>query len=170
MRSSLSVVLLIALIGLAACQTTPERDDWLYRQLGERDGISALNEEFILRVGRDKRINYIFEDTDINRLHRLLNEQFCDLAGGPCTYTGRTMYDIHNNMHLTGSDFNALVEDLIVAMETRDISVSAQNRLLAHLAPMRGDIVGTEPPPREPNRTFGVGDLRLSGYSAGASD
>ncbi len=160
--------LVIAILN-AACQTAPERSDWLYQQLGERDGISALNETFILDVAQDERIRQIFEDTDINRLHKLLTEQFCALAGGPCEYTGRSMYDIHRDMHLTDTDFNALVEDLIQAMEQRSIPVAAQNRLLAQLAPMRRDIVGTRPPPPLPDRTFGVGDLRLSGYSAGAS-
>jgi len=166
MRISVTVLLVATIVGLSACQTTPERDDWLYRQLGEREGISTLNETFILEVARDHRISAIFQDTDINRLHRLLTQQFCALAGGPCTYTGRTMYDVHRDMHVTDTDFNALVEDLILAMESRDIPVSAQNRLLAQLAPMKDDIVGTEPPPSEPDRTFGVGDLRLSGYSA----
>jgi len=163
-----ALAVLFTCVLVAACQTAPERNGWLYQQLGERDGISALNEAFILDVAQDKRINTIFEDTDINRLHKLLTEQFCALAGGPCEYTGRSMYDIHRDMHLTDTDFNALVEDLIQAMEQRGISVAAQNRLLAQLAPMRRDIVGTEPPPPLPDQTFGVGDLRLSGYSAGA--
>jgi hemoglobin len=43
-------------------------------------------------------------------------------------------------MGVTHADFNALVEHLIIAMEKHNIPVSAQNQLLAKLAPMYGDI------------------------------
>ncbi|GAB3680469.1 group 1 truncated hemoglobin [Salinisphaera aquimarina] len=156
----------LVLILLAACQTAPNNTDWLYRQLGERDGISRLNETFLLNIARDDRISPIFEDTDIILLHKRLTEQFCVLAGGPCTYGGESMYDVHRDLHLTSTDFNALVEDLIKAMESEQVSVAAQNRLLALLAPMRRNIVGTQPPPPVEMETSGVGDLPLSGYSA----
>lgn len=47
---------------------------------------------------------------------------------------GDSMKDSH-------TDFNALVENLIAAMEAEDVSVSVQNRLLKRLAPMSKDII-----------------------------
>src|SRR5690554_2532380 len=41
----------------------------------------------------------------------------------------------------TRADFNALVEALQLAMDDHQISISAQNRLLALLAPMHAEIV-----------------------------
>ena len=51
------------------------------------------------------------------------------------------MKDSHAGMGITRTDFNALVEDLVAAMEAQNVSVSAQNRLLKKLAPMNRDIV-----------------------------
>lgn len=48
---------------------------------------------------------------------------------------------VHEPLNLTEADFNALVEDLIDAMEALNLPVATQNRLLARLAPMHGDIV-----------------------------
>jgi len=151
---------------LAGCQTYPAgRDDWLYQQLGERQGISQLVEQEVLNIAQDPRIAGYFVDTDIARLHRLLTEQICDISGGPCTYTGRDMYDIHTGMGVTEAAFNALVDDLIDAMNRQDIPVGAQNQLLALLAPMHKDIVNTPAPPTEIVGD-GVGVKKPTGYSA----
>lgn len=45
-------------------------------------------------------------------------------------------------MAITRAEFNAIVEDLITAMEKEGIAVSTQNRLLAILAQFHGEIVG----------------------------
>ena len=51
------------------------------------------------------------------------------------------MADVHAGFDLTEADFNALVEDLIAAMEAERLPVTVQNRLLQRLAPMRADII-----------------------------
>jgi hemoglobin len=51
------------------------------------------------------------------------------------------MVEAHAQHRITDADFNALVEDLIWAMDQRHIPRTAQNRLLARLAPMHPDIV-----------------------------
>lgn len=116
-------------------------DDSLYQALGQQQGISALMETFILEIAEDERIIHHFENTDIERLHRMLTEQICELSGGPCTYSGDDMVTVHTGMKVTGAEFNALVEDLIAAMEQHEIAVSAQNRLLAILAAMHKEVV-----------------------------
>lgn len=146
-RLAICGVMVLATVG---CQTAPEDSDWLYHQLGEREGIAKLNETFVLKIAQDDRISDFFEDTDIARFHELLTEQFCVLAGGPCSYTGETMLKSHHGLDIDSANFNALVEDLILAMEAENIPTAAQNRLLAQLAPMHKDIVGEHPlPPTE---------------------
>ena len=113
----------------------------LYVQLGEKQGIETIVEEMLYRVGGDDRIAHHFDGVDIMRVHKLISEQVCDLSGGPCDYSGEDMKTAHRNMGVDNADFNALVEHLITAMEKQDIPVSAQNQLLALLAPMHGDIV-----------------------------
>ena len=68
-------------------------------------------------------------------------QQLCVETGGPCQPSGDSMEEVHKGLKLTRSDFNALVEDLIAAMETQGVPVPVQNRLLARLAPMRGQII-----------------------------
>ena len=131
-------VLLAAL--LAACAGPAPRPT-LYQQFGERPGIEALVEELLVRILEDPRINAGFAEVDLVNLNDRLIEQICVEVGGPCVYTGRTMAESHASLAVTEADFNALVEDLVDAMEARGIPRRAQNRLLRRLAPMHRDIV-----------------------------
>nr|WP_282452936.1 group 1 truncated hemoglobin [Lysobacter sp. CAU 1642] len=109
--------------------------------MGGREGISAIVEEMLVRLVEDERIAHHFAQTDIIQLHERLVEQFCVEAGGPCTYRGLSMEDAHIGLDLTEADFNALVEDLVDAMEALEVPTRAQNRLLRRLAPMRPQII-----------------------------
>ncbi|MDX1569184.1 MAG: group 1 truncated hemoglobin [Xanthomonadales bacterium] len=130
---------------LAACVgAPPQADDALYRDLGGTAGITAIVDSFLVELARDERIIHHFRRTNVERFRRLLIEQFCELAGGPCTYSGDSMALSHRGMGLTDRDFNALVDDLIHAMEAENVPVGAQNRLLALLAPMYGEIMAEQ--------------------------
>ncbi|MGF0240833.1 group I truncated hemoglobin [Rhodococcus sp. IEGM1300] len=132
---------LILLLLLSACAQQPPKNDSLYRDLGERAGITRIVEGMLLKIARDERIVERFRNIDIQRLRDKLIEQFCVEAGGPCVYTGDTMAESHKGQNVSRSDFNALVEDLIAAMDEQGISVQVQNRLIARLAPMRPEVI-----------------------------
>jgi hemoglobin len=132
--------LILALL-LSACAQQPARDDSLYRDLGQLPGITRIVEGMLLNIARDPRIVERFRKIDIQRLRDKLIEQFCFESGGPCTYTGDTMVESHKGQNVSRSDFNALVEDLIASMDSQGIAVPVQNRLIARLAPMRGEVI-----------------------------
>lgn len=140
MRRVLSIALLLAALGLAPAAALS--GDSLYRALGGQSGISALMEDMLIAISDDDRIVEHFLGADIMRLHELLTEQVCELSGGPCTYTGDDMVTVHTGMGITRADFNALVENLQIGFDKHGTPVSAQNRLLAKLAALHGEVVG----------------------------
>src|SRR5450830_692772 len=89
----------------------------------------------------DVRIKDTFKDTDMKRLAKLITEQFCELSGGPCKYSGDPMKEVHQGLALNNMQFNALVEDLQAAMDKSNIPSRTQNKLLALLAPMQRTVV-----------------------------
>lgn len=129
-----SFLLFLPVVGFTA-------DDADYQTFGAKPGLTKIVDDFVDIVLADKRIQNHFDDSDIPRLKELLVEQFCSLTGGPCKYTGRDMKSVHKNMEVNNAQFNALAEDLQIAMEKAGISSLAQNRLIAKLAPMQKDIV-----------------------------
>lgn len=113
----------------------------LYAALGEQAGIDRIVDAFVERLVHHPRIGVQFKDVKPAALKESLAEQFCALSGGPCTYQGADMRDLHADMDINKGDFNALVEALQRAMDAQGIPFSQQNRLLALLAPMHRDII-----------------------------
>lgn len=136
-------VSMLALV-ITGC-TLPEFDSrTLYEQLGGKPGIDRLVERFIREIAADPEISHHFRGTDVHRFRDMLAEQVCAISDGPCVYTGGSMLEVHRNLQITQRDFNALVEDLIRAMDSLQLPTPTQNRLLAKLAPMRSDIVDSD--------------------------
>jgi len=115
----------------------------LFERLGGLDAITAVVDSFVARCAGDDRINRKFERTDIPRLKKMLVDQVCEAAGGPCTYTGRGMTETHDGMKVTAGEFDALVADLVA---TFDVPKPEQDDLLGLLGPMRDEIVEVESP------------------------
>src|SRR5438445_13625433 len=116
-------------------------DDPLYERLGGFDSITAVVEDFRDRVARDDRINQKFARTDLGRLTRMLIDQVCQAAGGPCTYTGRSMKDAHAGMGVTSGEFDALVGDLVATLNQFRVGTTEQGALRGVLSPLKPDIV-----------------------------
>jgi hemoglobin len=137
---ALQAAVLVAL--LTGCASRPAAPDaTLYQRLGGEAGIAAITEGMLARSADDARIRNDFAEADIAHLYAMLNEHLCALTGGGCTYSGRDMKAAHVGLGLTEADFNALVENLVDAMTEQGVPLSAQNELLAILAPMRGQVI-----------------------------
>ena len=118
----------------------------LYSRLGGKKAISAVVDEFVNNVAADDRINKFFGDTakDPKRLAAFkgkLVDQICQASGGPCKYKGKDMKTAHAGMGISEADFNALVEDLVKALDKFNVGETEKNELLGALGPMKGDIV-----------------------------
>lgn len=126
--------------GAAATPAADSRP--LFERLGGLDAISAVVDEFLKNVLADDRINARFANADAARLRQMLIDQICSATGGPCTYTGKNMVEAHTGMNLTEDEFNALVEDLVKALDKLNVPEREKGELLAALGGMKGDIIG----------------------------
>lgn len=131
----------LILAGLLLAATPAFADDTLFADLGGQPGIDKIVEASVDGYLNDDRIKAIFDESNIDRIRAELKVQFCVVAGGPCTYTGHSMEEAHKGLHLTNANFNALVEDLQVAMDRLEVPFPVQNRFLARLAPMQHQVV-----------------------------
>lgn len=134
-----ALITLCASFSASAQQT--EKDDSIYQALGKTEGITKIVNDFIPLIQADSRIKVFFEKIKKEEFSALLVAQFCELAGGPCQYKGKDMYEAHDGMSISNAHFNALAEDLQIAMENNQVPSSVSNRLVAKLAPMQRPIV-----------------------------
>ena len=134
-------LLLAAAAGLALASSRPASATTLYDDLGDHAGLVRIVDAATSVWLKDPRVGPTFSDTNMGRFKRLLVDQFCQLTGGDCVYRGRDMRKAHKGLHLDTSQFNAVAEDLQIAMGQLDIPFTTQNRLVALLAPMHRDVV-----------------------------
>jgi len=139
----LNPLLLVAalLAGLGNVRAQGSLDDSIYQAFGGQGGLVKLMDDFVPRVMADPRLQPFFKDTNLANLKAQLVSQLCMVSGGPCKYAGADMKSVHADFEIRKGDFNALVEVLQQAMDAQGIAFTAQNRLLARLAPMHRDII-----------------------------
>ncbi|BFI95304.1 MAG: group 1 truncated hemoglobin [Rhodanobacter sp.] len=135
------VPVVMCALWLGGCASVPSHTPTLYEQLGGEHGVAAITSNLLDAFARDPQVAPSFDHVDINRFQAYFADYICQIADGPCRYKGDSMAAVHRGMHINAAMFNAVVEDLIAAMNRQRVPVRVQNRLLARLAPERKDIV-----------------------------
>lgn len=126
---------------LLTIATVAHGEPTLYEQIGGEPVLRKTVEEFVIIMEKDDRINFAFGNTDIAKFKQLLFEQLCNITGGPCKYSGRTMRESHEKLAVTNAMFNALAEDVYIAFDHAGVPYRLQNQVMAIFAPMQRDIV-----------------------------
>lgn len=118
----------------------------LYARMGGAPVVAAVVADTIDAVAADPRLNQSFKGTNLRRVKEKLAEQFCQLAGGGCIYTGDPMREVHAGHHIGEAEFYGLVEQLRRALRRHGVALRERNELLALLAPMKSDVVAVPVP------------------------
>jgi hemoglobin len=61
----------------------------------------------------------------------LLTEMVCEAAGGPQTYSGRTMGDSHRHLMITDEEWLAFLDDLQTTLDRFEVPQPEQDELKA---------------------------------------
>jgi hemoglobin len=142
----LAIAALLVSVSSAPLLGNAAKEKSLYDRLGGKKAITAVVDEFVGRVAGDNRISAYFAATtsDPSRLKTFkgnLVDQICQASGGPCKYKGKDMKAAHMGMGISSADFDALVEDLVGALDKFHVGPHEKDQLLGALGPMKGDIV-----------------------------
>ena len=142
----LAIATVVALLPITAGAQNTAKQKSLYDRLGGKTAITAVVGEFVARVAADDRINHFFAATasspvQLASFKMKLVDQICEASGGPCKYTGKDMKTEHRGMGISTADFNALVDDLVGALDKFKVGAADKNQLLGVLGPMQGQIV-----------------------------
>ncbi len=139
-------VLIASLLALSTPAVFGQAKDALYKSLGGKKAIIAVVDLFVGNVAADAKINAFFKAdvADPKKLAKFkgnLVDQICEAAGGPCKYKGKSMKAAHMGMGVSTADFNALVGDLVAALDKAGVKPADKMALLGVLGPMKSDIV-----------------------------
>lgn len=135
-----SVGVLFMLVGLQGCSSM-QSEQTLYDDIGGKETLVKLYIIAVQRIYNDPKINHFFKGFPKKDLVKHLSDQTCELIGGPCQYTGRTMLESHKDLGITDADMFVLVEHVQQAMRDVGLTYQQENLILKKLAPMKADIV-----------------------------
>jgi hemoglobin len=124
----------------------PERPS-LYDRLGGVYNIATVVDDLIDRVMTDPRLN---ANPRVDEAHHrvtpagfkfLVTELACSAAGGPQTYSGRSMGDSHRHLMITLEEWQAFMDDLQQILDKFAVPQPEQEELRAIVESTREAIV-----------------------------
>ena len=113
----------------------------LYDELGQYEGIDNIVRELIFIIAKDERVKERYKGVNLQHFKKGLSDYICEVSGGPCDYANENMKIVHAGHNYTNTEFNAIVDNLILAMDRHGVPSTTQNRLLALLAKDYKDVV-----------------------------
>ena len=114
-------------------QVTPS----LYDRLGGVYNIAVVVDDFIDRVMGDPKLN---ANPRVDEAHHRVSpqgfkyyvtEMLCWAAGGPQTYSGRTMGDTHRHLMITDEEWVAFMDDLQQSLDRFEVPQPEQDEVTA---------------------------------------
>ena len=109
----------------------------LYDRLGGLYNIAVVVNDFIDRVMGDPRLN---ANPRVDEAHHRVSpqgfkyyvtEMLCWAAGGPQTYSGRTMGDSHRHLMITDEEWVAFMDDLQQSLDRFEVPQPEQDEVKA---------------------------------------
>jgi hemoglobin len=132
----------------ALAQPTPVP---LFERLGGEEGVQLIVADFVDRVLVDPRANWKRQGVksggffglggksidwrgdpkQVERLKLRLVQFISVAAGGPATYEGRGMAEVHKGMKITNAEFDATIGALKASLDKLEVPLTEQKELLA---------------------------------------
>jgi hemoglobin len=141
-----------AILAAMAGTTTPTaiaqvKQPSLYERLGGTYSIATVVDDFIERLLVNATLN---ANPAINEARKRVPKAglkfhvtalVCEVSGGPCKYSGRTMKDSHQHLNITQAEWEAMVADFKATLDKFKVPPREQQELIAIVASTRNDIV-----------------------------
>jgi hemoglobin len=124
-----------------------EETQSLYERLGGVYAIAVVVDDFIDRIMGDPRLN---ANPRVDEAHHrvtsqgfkyYVTEQVCWAAGGPQTYSGRSMLDSHRELGISSQEWDAFMDDFHQTLATFSVPERERGELVAIVESTKDDIV-----------------------------
>jgi hemoglobin len=129
-----------------------EETQSLYERLGGVYAIAVVVDDFIDRIMGDPRLN---ANPRVDEAHHrvtpqgfkyYVTEQVCWAAGGPQTYSGRSMLDSHRELLISSQEWDAFMDDFDQTLGKFDVPERERGELVAIIESTKDDIVTSATP------------------------
>lgn len=113
--------------------TANTSDSTLYERIGGAEAIESLVESFYERVLADPELSFYFKDKPMEKLRKMQKEFFSAATGGPITYSGRPLSEVHRGLAISKREFGRFTEHLINTLKEIGVKESESNEIISHV-------------------------------------
>jgi hemoglobin len=119
----------------------------LYERVGGAYGIASVVDDFIERLFVNETLNANPAIKEARArvpkagLKFHVTAMVCQVTGGPCRYTGRTMKEAHQHLNITPAEWDAMVVDFKATLDKFHVPPREQQELITIVGSTKDDIV-----------------------------
>jgi hemoglobin len=119
----------------------------LYERLGGAYSIATVVDDFIERLLVNATLNANPAIREARARVPKAGLKFhvtalvCQVSGGPCQYTGRTMKESHQHLNITQAEWDAMVADFTATLNKFNVPQREQQELITIVGSTKNDIV-----------------------------
>ena len=145
MSKSIFIIIILGLISLNSALTQAElAPESLYKRLGGYSAISAVVDDLVDRLAKNKELGRFYEHRGIdgiNREKQLTKDFITEKTGGPLYYTGRNMKLVHVGMRISKNDWMIFMGLLEETLNKYKISSQEKNEVIQFIGSQKNIIV-----------------------------
>jgi len=133
--------------GTSATLAQEEAGPSLYERLGGVYSIASVVDDLLERLlvndilNANPAVNEARVRVPIAGIKFHLTAMVCQAAGGPETYTGRSMKETHLHLYITENEWDAMLTDFKNSLDHFKVPEKEQNELIAIVESTKADIV-----------------------------
>ena len=113
----------------------------LYQRIGGYSSILQIATCLFEKHTANPIVKNRYINSDPDKVIRLVTEFMCSGFGGPELYTGKDMISAHKGINISEEEFNAVVDDVIAALEENSIEQSIKDEILVILWSLRREVI-----------------------------
>jgi len=139
-----TVVMVASMTHSARAQVTQPS---LYERLGGAYSIATVVDDFIERLLVNATLNANPAISEARTrvpkagLKFYVTAMVCEVSGGPCKYTGRTMKQSHEKLNISQAEWDAMVTDFKATLDKFKVPQREQQELITIVDSTKNDIV-----------------------------
>jgi len=119
----------------------------LYDRLGGLRGITLVVDDFIDRLvinaalNKNPAINAGRTSSPPPYLKFRVSQLVCEVTGGPCKYTGKSMKDSHAHLNISEEEWGVMASEFKKSLDKFQVSAAEQQELFEIIGKTKTDIV-----------------------------
>jgi hemoglobin len=111
-----------------------------YERVGGEAGLRAIIDDFVDRIFDDIMIGFFFRQASKPRIKEFEFQHACEFLGGPASYGGRPLREVHARHPIMGGHFARRLQILRQVLAAHQVPADILAAWVDHNAALRGEV------------------------------